>query len=1078
MDIAQYKRKLSDVFQINATVVEKEYFMLTHKPFKNIKMYSESLFLNGEKNLHENDLYDTIMSNRDKHQFHVVKGDNGSGKSHLIRWIQEHYEQEAQDEAVISISRMQSTLKGAIQQIIDAEVIRNHETSDRLKKLIEANEHLDNKHLKNLILAHFMVAVREDDETQEITLRPSKRNSLYDFLASQETQELLLKENGPVDRIQKKLAPGVNNEVMNDVNPHFVSEDFQITSAQAQELKRTDLSRKALKFIGEVQDASHAEEQEEVEEFRELVAKYLNQFLDKVVQECLSLRGTDLKDIFLLLRKELKKEGKNLTLFIEDITSFTGVDKDLVEVLISDNKKNSSLCRLISLVGITNGYYNTSLPGNIKDRITSHIEIDNVVIQDEEEAAELAARYINAVYLDDDQIEEWKSSGYRLVDFPVATVFNKHTWAKCKIENRVELSIFPFTKAALWNFYTNLDPQTPRNFLQAVLLQYIQKYTVDGPNGNFPPPIGKVINDFKRVPNWKNSSTDRVLKNKVSPDLKEQYETLFRIWGNGTMEEYTVDGKNVVGGLEDDVFRAFGLDLVSGIQVSKPTTGNTSTAGDSHGPTTTVTPKPTEDGSKKPDEGGGIVKKKPGNEPVKPLTPIPSFQPPIDPPIEEPVNPQLEEALGEIEKWSKGSTLDNNWMITDLLDIIRDYIHWDLEGISTLIVKDFLTNRYVLIEDQTKKVAVSEKNALLFKRSDDLRYALEALASYKFEGNDSWGFENSYMALLSLHTWLETVRDDILLFLEKPYDYEGDNWQMKDYLVTAEFYRTSLLNGFTGVEKKSEDIYLSLVKDKEREKSNGHSNSWRTLFNYLKDEHTDNFRRYFNIVQGGVRFAGRPSPIFFFDAYEIIKTISQLRSIEFNVQVDNIPTGRTNSWYISAYITRDIKSRISNAIEEELKQSKSSVQKVNELLGDNISEDVIVKAVDEMKGFLDYLREMKEPFHDATYDSLYKGVTDYKQIAEKVTVLQSLSQTNSMVEQLIIMSNNPALQVQPFYYILDQISQLVDKTDKSLTSRMSDIKKELESYTDHPLSGIKEDLLTIKKALTDLDERSAAYVVK
>ncbi|MCS0671604.1 hypothetical protein, partial [Cytobacillus firmus] len=901
MDITQYKRKLSDVFQINAITVEKDYFMLTHKPFKNIRMISKSLFLNGEQHLHENDLYDTIMSNRDNHQFHVVKGDNGSGKSHLIRWIKEHYEHEAQDEAVIFISRMQSTLKGAIQQIINAEVIRNHETSDRLKKLIEANEHLDYKHLKNLILAHFMVAVREDDETQEINLRQSKRNSLYDFLASQETQELLLKENGPIDRIQKKLAPAANNEVMNDVNPHFVPEDFRITSAKAQELKRTDLSRKALKFIAEIQDASHDDEQEEVEEFRELVSKYLNQFLDKVVQECLSLRGTDLKDIFLILRQELKKEGKNLTLFIEDITSFTGVDKDLVEVLISDNKENPSLCRLISIVGITNGYYNTSLPGNIKDRITSHIEIDNVVIQNEDEAAELAARYINAVYLDIDQIDEWKSNGYRLDEFPVATVFNSHKWAKFLIEHGVELSIFPFTKAALWNFYSTLDPQTPRNFLQTVLLQYIQKYTVDGPSGNFPPPIGKVIDDFKRVPNWKNPSTDRVLKNKVPADVKEQYETLLRIWGNGTMEEHVVDGKNVVGGLGDDVFTAFGLEPISGIQVSIPSTGGTRTGGNSGGPTTTVTPKPTDEG-KQPEEGGGPVKKKPREEPIKPHV-TPPVLPPNDPTIEEPINPQLEEALGEIEKWSRGSSsLDNNWMISDLLEIIRDYFHWDLEGISTLIVKDFLTNRYALIEGQTKNVAVGKKNALLFKRSDELRYALEALASYKFEGNYSWNFDNSYMALLSLHTWLETVRDDILSFLEKPYDYEGDNWQMKDYLVSAEFYTTSLLNGFTGVEKTSEDIYLSLVKDKEKDKSNGHSNSWRTLLNYTKYEHTDNFRRYFNIVQGGVKFAGRPSPIFFFDAYEIIETINQLRSIEFNVQV-NIPSGRTNSWYISAYIT-------------------------------------------------------------------------------------------------------------------------------------------------------------------------------
>ena len=143
-----------------------------------------------------------------------------------------------------------------------------------LKKLIDANEHLDKKHLKNIILAHLSVAVQEDDDTEDgtkvIKLRRNKRNNLYDFLSSQETRDFLLRDNGPLDRIQKKLAPGVHNEVMSNVDPHFLPEDFQITSAQAQEFKRMkDISPRALRIIGSIQESTNADEQEEVEEFRE-----------------------------------------------------------------------------------------------------------------------------------------------------------------------------------------------------------------------------------------------------------------------------------------------------------------------------------------------------------------------------------------------------------------------------------------------------------------------------------------------------------------------------------------------------------------------------------------------------------------------------------------------------------------------------------------------------------------------------------------------------------------------------------------------------------------------------------------
>ncbi|MDR6123502.1 energy-coupling factor transporter ATP-binding protein EcfA2 [Bacillus sp. SLBN-46] len=1073
MDSKQYKQKLSDVFQINAITVDKDYFMLTHKPFKTIKMLSKGLFLSGQEYFHENELYQIINDNREKHQFHVVKGDNGSGKSHLIRWIKEHYENDAKNEAVIFISRMQSTLKGALQQIINSQVIQNHETSHRLKKLIDANEHLDNQHLKNIILAHFMVAVQEDDDSHDVKLKPNKRNNLHDYLSSQETRALLLHENGPIDRIQKKLATGVNNAVMNDVDPHFVANDFYITSAQAQELKKTDISKRALRLIGDIQESTNPEEQEEVEEFRERLAAYLNQFLDKVVQECLSLRGTDLKDIFTLLRQELKKENKNLTLFIEDITSFTGVDKDLVEVLITDHKENDTLCRLISIVGITNGYYKTSMPGNIKDRITSHIEIDHVVIQDEDESAELAARYINAVYLADAEIKEWKNNGYPLDDFPVATIFKKHEWANVNIEGNLELSIFPFTKAALWNFYSNLEPQTPRNFLQTVLLQYIQKYTIDGPKGEFPPEIDKVIADFKKVPNWKDSATDRVLKRIVPSHLNDRYQTLFRIWGNGTLNHQVINGKNVVGGLEEDVFSAFGLEPVEGIQ------------GSAQGGTNITPPTLPGRDVKPPGERTGITpidRKKP---PVSPVPPIEPVSPPVNPPVEptvtvEPSNPELDEAVSELEKWVKGGPLTNTWMIGDVLEFIREYIHWDLEaeGISTLIVKDFLTNSYVLIEGQTKNVRINQESALMFKRSDVLRYALEALAQYKFEGKGSWNFASSQMALLSLHTWIELEKQNIFSFLKKPYDYTGDHWEMEDYVIAAEFYTTSLMNGFTGDEKTAEDIYLKLVKGKKNDQLQQHSHPWITTTNYLNLEHTDLFKRYFNELQGEVKRAGSAST-FFYDVYDMIGTINRLKERDFELNLKDIPKG-SSSWYTSVNIVSKLQSgdRLEKAINEELKHSTSVIEKFTPLLGDKVTVEIVENTVKEMKGLLDYLMEIQEPFPASQFEVLSQNILDYGQIVAKIHTLQELAQSDSSMEQLVALSNNPSLEVLPFYRVLDNFNKLMEEKSADKKRKMTTFKTEYSSYSSDPLNEVKSELNTIKEFISELHERSVNHAVK
>lgn len=68
-------------------------------------------------------------------------------------------------------------------------------------------------------------------------------------------------------------------------------------------------------------------------ELAEAVAKYFNSKVDTVIQSCAGLEPGDFEQAFKEIRKELKKQGKTLTLLIEDITVFTGVNEALLNVL-------------------------------------------------------------------------------------------------------------------------------------------------------------------------------------------------------------------------------------------------------------------------------------------------------------------------------------------------------------------------------------------------------------------------------------------------------------------------------------------------------------------------------------------------------------------------------------------------------------------------------------------------------------------------------------------------------------------------------------------------------------------------
>ena len=63
------------------------------------------------------------------------------------------------------------------------------------------------------------------------------------------------------------------------------------------------------------------------------------------------------------IRKEIKRQGKNLTLLIEDITAFTGVNVALLNVLTTEHTgmyESQELCRISSIVGTTEKYFNVN----------------------------------------------------------------------------------------------------------------------------------------------------------------------------------------------------------------------------------------------------------------------------------------------------------------------------------------------------------------------------------------------------------------------------------------------------------------------------------------------------------------------------------------------------------------------------------------------------------------------------------------------------------------------------------------------------------------------------------------------
>jgi len=111
--------------------------------------------------------------------------------------------------------------------------------------------------------------------------------------------------------------------------------------------------------------------------FNEQVTQiYSNGMVEAVIQQCTGILPGDFEQIFIEVRRELKRQQKDLILLIEDITAFTGIDQGLLNALVvshTGENADRQMCKLVSLVGTTSEYYE-KFRSNYRDRVTQYIK--------------------------------------------------------------------------------------------------------------------------------------------------------------------------------------------------------------------------------------------------------------------------------------------------------------------------------------------------------------------------------------------------------------------------------------------------------------------------------------------------------------------------------------------------------------------------------------------------------------------------------------------------------------------------------------------------------------------------------
>lgn len=229
---------------------EDAYFMATHMPFSSLELFRGGYYEEGKmpvptKLMSENEVFDELIYNPDnEHRMIIVRGNHGTGKSHLIRYLKGKFERSPSTiynpvtEQLVFLRRLNNSVRGAFSQLLEQRAIKDPDVEEKLRKFVASSNSKDEESFKTEILYAYIAAVRNDLSGK--TYKAVLCRDISSFLADSRVSEYLLREGGAIAKCYNVItAP--SNQILQDTTI-FTDEDC-LTGGRLNDLSR--LSTKA-----------------------------------------------------------------------------------------------------------------------------------------------------------------------------------------------------------------------------------------------------------------------------------------------------------------------------------------------------------------------------------------------------------------------------------------------------------------------------------------------------------------------------------------------------------------------------------------------------------------------------------------------------------------------------------------------------------------------------------------------------------------------------------------------------------------------------------------------------------------
>lgn len=691
-------RAISRIAQLDAK--RAHLFLASHTPIRNVRDDRTGGVLGEE------DLFRSLMDPTHGEVLALVHGDPGTGKSHLIHWLKLRLDRalesaEAGRIVPVLVRRRTGSLRDALEQLVEQ---LPPEFGVHLDPVRNALDRISVETARDTLASQLRLELgpRRIDRGGE-TLRGEWRG-LPEIVASKGFREWLSREGGPIDRAVRRLNDPSEVEER-QVLPGFSPRDFRIADHRFRD-PRVNIES-VMDLIDTFDDEMEACER---------AAELFNEALPDALRQVTGLTGSTLREVFDRIRADLRNDGRELAVFIEDVSIMSALDREVVNAF--EPQAREDLCRVVAVVGLTEAGM-TGLPQNLKERATHAVSVGQGIAQawhdDAGEVARFTARYLNTLRLPDPAVREVADSRRRGGDVSASACEHCPIRGEChrafgavKLESGVVVGMFPFTPTAPHRLLDHLEEQAGvRRNPRGLLMHIVQRVVADHealserqfPSVRLPVRLPALAfwGPFEQrfCAGW-------------SPQQRARLQLLAQGWVDAA------DAESAAARLQP-LLQPLGLPPFSRVVEPQPP-----------GPTGATVVEP------EPSRGPAGPEAKPG------------------------VNPRVQQLLDDLNSWIAGGRLERERPARELLArMVRDSIAWDDQTRAPLAERRRLLDGYefIVIEDM-RALPRQGRFSLHFERSEETRDLIRALAYFEWEGKGSWAFPDGELYKRTVARWV------------------------------------------------------------------------------------------------------------------------------------------------------------------------------------------------------------------------------------------------------------------------------------------------------------------------------------